>query len=138
LTYIPENLRREVIERAGGNCEYGLLNERYSLKKHEIDHIRAEKHGGTTVESNLGFSCFECNRHKGSDLSSVDPLSDEVVPLFHPRRDVWREHFRLLIDGRIEGITSKGRVTVILLNINDSERISLRHALIGLGELLTE
>lgn len=80
MTYIPKDLRRQVQARAKGNCEYCLLNEQYSLKRHEVDHVRAEKHGGATILNNLCLSCFDCNRQKGSDLSSVDPLTDEVIP----------------------------------------------------------
>ena len=39
---------------------------------HEVDHVVAEKHGGTTVETNLAFTCWRCNRHKGTDLASID------------------------------------------------------------------
>ncbi len=132
MTYIPENLRQHVRERARGNCEYCLLNQRYTLKTHEVDHIRAEKHGGTTVQENLCLSCFECNRQKGSDLSSVDPVTDEVVALFHPRRDVWNAHFQLVDNGQIEGKTAKGRVTVRLLDFNNVERVAIRAALMVL------
>jgi len=132
MTYIPESLRREVRERAKGNCEYCLLNERYAIKQHEVDHIRAEKHGGLTVLENLCLSCFDCNHFKGSDLSSIDPLTDEVVTLYHPRRDVWTKHFRL--NGvQIEGLTPAGRVTVKLLQMNTLDRISRRWRLIEIG-----
>ncbi len=53
MTYIPESLRQQVRERAQGNCEYCLVNERYALKRHEVDHVRAEKHGGITMLDNL-------------------------------------------------------------------------------------
>lgn len=138
MSYIPESLRREVQTRAAGRCEYCLLDERIALKRHEVDHIRAEKHGGLTVAENLCLSCYECNHRKGSDISSVDPISDEVVALFHPRRDRWSEHFRLHGDGHIEGLTARGRVTVLLLKINDPERALLRAQLIQLGELVLE
>ena len=133
MTYIPESLRQQVRERAQGVCEYCLLHERYALKTHEVDHIRAEKHGGLTVAENLCLSCFECNRQKGSDLSSVDPVTDEVVPLFHPRRDIWRDHFQLTSDGKIEGKTPQGRVTAKLLDFNNPERVSIRAALMLLN-----
>lgn len=87
MTYIPESLRREVALRAHNQREYCKLPERFTLKRHEVDHIRAEKHGGTTTSDNLCLSCFECNRYKGSDLSSVDPVTDEVITLFHSRRE---------------------------------------------------
>lgn len=132
MSYIPESLRREVAVRAQHRCEYCLLHERFTLKRHEVDHIRAEKHGGATVSENLCLSCFECNRNKGSDLSSVDPMTDEIVPLFHPRRDAWQEHFRFTETGEIEGITPKGRVTAALLGFNHPERVELRRILDGL------
>lgn len=132
MTYIPESLRQQVRERAQGNCEYCLLHERYALKTHEVDHIRAEKHGGMTLSENLCLSCFECNRQKGSDLSSVDPITDEVVPLFHPRRDIWSDHFQFTPDGKIEGKTAQGRVTVRLLDFNNPERVTIRAALMVL------
>ncbi len=133
MTYISDTLRYEVAERAADNCEYCLLNEQFTLKKHEIDHIRAEKHGGTTVSANLCLSCFECNRHKGSDLSGIDPITDDVIPLFHPRKDTWHEHFKILQIGTIEGITAKGRTTVKLLQFNQEERVMQRQNLILLG-----
>ena len=128
MTYISESLRRQVRDRAKGNCEYCLLNERYGVKQYEVDHVRAEKHGGLTVLENLCLSCFDCNHFKGSDLSSVDPLTDEIVALFNPRRDVWTVHFRL--NGpQIEGLTPSGRVTVKLLQMNTPERILRRFLL---------
>jgi 5-methylcytosine-specific restriction endonuclease McrA len=132
MTYIPESLRLQVRERAQRRCEYCQLHERYALKTHEVDHIRAEKHGGMTVLENLCLSCFECNRQKGSDLSSVDPITDEVVPLFHPRRDTWQDHFQIRANGEIEGKTATGRVTVRLLDFNNPERVALRAALMDL------
>jgi hypothetical protein len=132
MTHIPENMRRYVRDRAHGNCEYCLLNERYSLKRHEIDHVRASKHGGETAAYNLCLSCFDCNRHKGSDLSSIDPDSDDVVTLFHPRRERWSDHFQLDPDGTIEGKTATGRATVNLLDFNHPERVTIRSALMRL------
>ncbi|MEO8393337.1 MAG: HNH endonuclease signature motif containing protein [Chloroflexota bacterium] len=132
MSYIPETLRRQVRERAQGTCEYCLLHENYSLKRHEVDHIRAEKHAGTTALDNLCLSCFDCNRQKGSDLSSVDPVTDEVIPLFHPRRDTWNDNFQIMANGSIEGKTAKGRVIVKLLDFNNAERITIRAALMTL------
>lgn len=132
MTHIPEALRRLVSIRANGCCEYCLLNQNDSFLPHEIDHIIAEKHRGTTTEDNLCLSCFDCNRYKGSDISSIDPDTDEVVPLFHPRRDTWSDHFRL--DGaQIIPLTPTGRVTEYLLRLNDPERLARRTILIRLG-----
>lgn len=132
MTYISEDLRRVVFRRAGGKCEYCLIHQRHRVKKHEVDHIFAEKHGGHTTSDNLCLGCFNCNRHKGSDLSSLDPQNGEIVPLFHPRRDQWADHFRLE-DAWIQPLTAKGRVTVFLLHFNDREQIRNRELLIKAG-----
>jgi hypothetical protein len=101
---------------------------------HEIEHIIAEKHGGRTEEENLGLSCALCNGFKGSDLTSIDPETGAIVPLFHPRRDAWEMHFRL-VDGRIEPLTPVGRVTVRLLKLNDPDRVEERRQLQQAGQL---
>lgn len=83
---IPSSLRQLVIERAQGKCEYCLIHQEVSIYSHEVDHVIARKHGGQTVAKNLALSCLSCNRHKGSDLAIFDPISNEIVPLFNPRR----------------------------------------------------
>lgn len=70
VTYIPAELRRLVVERAGERCEYCLLPSGVSFFPHEVDHVIAEKHGGVTTADNLAFTCWRCNRRKGSDLGS--------------------------------------------------------------------
>jgi hypothetical protein len=133
MTYVPERLRREVRDAARGQCEYCLLDERLAGKPHEVDHIYAEKHGGETLLVNLCLSCFDCNRHKGSDLCSRDSESGEIVPLFHPRQHRWGDHFRLA-GAAIEPLTPLGRVTVRLLQFNEQERLEEREALLRLGK----
>jgi hypothetical protein len=133
MTYVPAALRRQVRDRAQGRCEYCLFPDAVSLYPHEVDHVVAEKHEGRTVESNLCLSCWVCNRHKGSDLTSIDPLSGDITPLFHPRRYRWDEHFRLS-GATIEGITAQGRTTARMLHFNDPDQVELRAALIALGQ----
>src|SRR4051812_36815538 len=112
--YIPVALRRLVRERAGERCEYCLMPEQFTLAAHWVDHVVADKHGGQTEEANLALSCVLCNQHKGSDLTSIDPETGAITPLFHPRRDQWSAHFKLAA-ARIEPLTQTGRVTVRLL-----------------------
>lgn len=129
---VPARLRALVRERSGRKCEYCLLHEEDSLFPHEPDHIIAVKHGGQTEEGNLAWSCFFCNRCKGSDLSSLDFETGQVVRLFHPRRDRWKRHFRL--DGSlIIPRTAIGRVTVKLLLLNRPDVVALRTDLIRAG-----
>ncbi len=132
-SYISVELRNQVVERAGGCCEYCLAGSGDGAIDFAIDHIIAEKHGGTTELKNLCLSCYWCNSFKGSDISSVDWDKDEtIVALFHPRSQRWSEHF--LLDGlRIVPLTATGRVTVSLLQLNAIERIKERRLLIHLG-----
>lgn len=132
MTYISDRLRNLVYQRARGRCQYCLIHDEDAYKPHEVDHIVAEKHGGQTVVENLCLSCFDCNRHKGSDLASIDPESDEPVLLFHPERDQWEEHFSLN-GGLIQPISPQGRATARLLQMNTPRRLAERNALIELG-----
>lgn len=124
-TYVPAELRRLVYQRAGYRCEYCLIPESVTFASHEIDHITAEKHGGLTEGENLALACAVCNGNKGSDLTSIDPLTGQIIPLFHPRRDRWADHFRM-VAGRIEPFTPVGRVTVRLLQLNHPDRVKER------------
>ncbi|NEO52241.1 MAG: HNH endonuclease [Okeania sp. SIO3B5] len=133
-TRIPSVLRRLVRERANECCEYCLIPEILTFSTHEIDHIIAEKHGGLTEENNLALSCTLCNQYKGTDLTSIDAETGEIIPLYHPRKDVWLDHF-LFKDGRIIPSSTKGRVTVRLLQFNRPERIEERQLLIETGLL---
>jgi hypothetical protein len=120
--------------RAAECCEYCLVPEQLTLAAHWVDHVVAEKHGGQTEEGNLALSCVLCNQHKGSDLTSIDPQTGQIAPLFHPRRDRWLDHFRFA-GARIEPLTPTGRVTVRLLQLNHSDRIEERELMLRLGLL---
>ena len=132
--YIPVALRRFVYDRAQGCCEYCLIPEIASFASHEVDHIIAEKHGGLTQEDNLALSCTLCNKHKGSDLASIDPETGDVTPLYHPRRDRWSTHFSLS-GAELTPLTPSGRVTVRLLQLNRSDRLKERQLLLKAGIL---
>ena len=119
-----------VRRRAQNRCEYCLLPQAYSELTHHIEHIVAKQHGGGDDIDNLALACHRCNLRKGPNLTGVDPLTGELVHLFHPRRDRWTEHFSLQ-DVRIVGITPIGRATVHLLSLNDPRRLELRWALVG-------
>jgi len=134
LTHIPAELRRLVRDRAAARCEYCLIPETFSFVPHQIDHITAEKHDGLTNETNLAYACLLCNKHKGSDLTSIDPETGAIEPLFHPRRQRWSDHLRLLA-GRIEPLTAAGRVTAKLLWFNSFERVQERLLLIEIGAI---
>jgi hypothetical protein len=56
-----------------------------------------------------------------------------MVRLFHPRIDLWREHFRW--DGpRIVGLTAeKGRATIDVLAMNHPDDVAVRDEMIVRG-----
>lgn len=132
----PEALRQTVETRAHGCCEYCLLHQSDAGLPHEVDHVISRKHGGLTRADNLAYTCYLCNRYKGSDLASLDPATQEVVRLFHPRQDRWAEHFQ--IAGPIlEPLTAVGAVTVRLLRLNGAARVVERQLLQSLGRYPT-
>ena len=121
-------LRRKVVERAKACCEYCRVHSGDVLFPHEPDHVRSEKHGGQTTLENIAFAWFHCNRHKGSDLGSVDSETGNLTPLYNPRAQKWSEHF-LLHGAVIVPRSAEGRVTVALLKMNAPDRIRVRQAL---------
>ena len=128
VTYIPVALRRLVEERANRICEYCLLPANVAFFPHEVDHVIAEKHGGATNADNLAFTCWRCNRYKGTDLGSFDPQTGAFSFLFNPRTQQWAEHFKFE-ELRIVGLTPEGRTTVRLLQLNNDERLAERQRL---------
>jgi HNH endonuclease len=132
MTYVPVDMRRQVIERASGCCEYCLLHGDDADLAFHIEHIVAVSHGGQTLLNNLALSCPRCNLFKGSNVAAADPETGDPTFLFHPRRHQWSEHFRL--EGiQIIPLTAEGRVTVSILRLNELERLSERESLMAIG-----
>ena len=122
--------RERVRQRARGRCEYCRLQQTQApFPAFHVEHIRPKKHGGKDTDENLCLSCNQCNLHKASNLTGIDPSTDSVTNLFNPRRDAWEEHFAFH-GALIIGLTPVGRATVQVLNMNDSERVELRRALL--------
>ena len=118
-------LRHSVRQRAGGRCEYcGLRQEQEPLTLH-VEHITPRQHGGKDTAENLAVACHHCNLHKGPNLSGLDPQTGELTRLFHPRLDIWSEHF-MGQNGEIISLSAIGRTTVSLLRMNDDGRLQLR------------
>jgi hypothetical protein len=83
----------------------------------------------------LALACHRCNLQKGPNLTSLDPLTHQVEPLFHPRRDEWIHHFRFR-GVHIDGTTAVRRATAQLLAMNEARRLELRADLLVRGELI--
>lgn len=124
--------RRFVVSRAQSRCEYCLLPQSSIDLNFHVEHIIARQHGGGDEPANLCLACDRCNLHKGPNLTGIDPESQALSPLFHPRQDQWDEHFRL--DGSlIVGQSPAGRATVRLLQMNSARRRALRERLLTEG-----
>jgi hypothetical protein len=96
-----------VRERARGRCQYCLMDQGLQGASFHVEHITPRCAGGATELTNLALACPSCNLHKTNRTSSIDPQSGHQVPLFHPVRQPWSAHFRL-IGYRIEGLTPVG------------------------------
>ena len=100
----------------------------------EIDHIVLQSLGGLTEEENLWLACSLCNDHKSDRFAALDPLTGDVVRLFNPRNQVWREHFVWAEAGdRMVGLTPEGRATVVALNLNRPSLVGARQAWVSVG-----
>ncbi|MEK7276987.1 MAG: HNH endonuclease signature motif containing protein [Chloroflexota bacterium] len=132
--YIPKPLREKVAEEARHRCGYCLAAESIVGTPMEIDHIIPQSLGGPPEEENLWLACSLCNDHKSDRIAALDPVTDEIVRLFDPRRQNWNEHFAWTPGGdQIVGLTPVGRATVIALNLNRPSLVSARHAWVSVG-----
>lgn len=130
--YISHELRQQVAGRANFICEYCLLHDDESHFGSELDHIISLKHGGPTEFENLAYACMRCNRHKGTDLGSINWQTRQLVRFFNPRADRWAEHFQLR-GAEIVSLTEIGEVTARIFGFNSSKRLKERTLLITVG-----
>lgn len=94
MSDIPAFMRRLVLRRAGGRCEYCHLSQAGQEATFHIDHIIPVVAGGKTVAENLALACVSCSLRKGARQTTIDPATGNEAPLFNPRLDVWSEHFQ--------------------------------------------
>jgi hypothetical protein len=92
-----------------------------------IEHIVPGSRGGLTELANLAWACPSCNLRKSARTHGRDPDSGLIVPLFHPRLDLWHEHF-LWDRYQLVGQTPVGRATILLLDLNHPRRLMIRKA----------
>lgn len=129
--HISATLRRFVRERAAGYCEYCLSQDNFTTEPFVVEHIQPLAAGGKTVLDNLAYACSGCNGSKAAKTSAIDPQTEEVVPLFHPRQQRWHEHFQWNSSKtEIVGITTIGRATIKTLGLNRKPLLNLRRVLV--------
>ena len=127
--------RRVVRERARGRCEYCQSPVGFSTEPFTVEHIHPKSRGGPTTLDNLAFACAGCNGHKAAKTHALDPGTSTTVPLFHPRRQRWADHFRWSKDTtQVIGLTPTGRATVEALRLNRSGLVNLRRIMRLAGE----
>lgn len=132
---ISAKIRREVIERAKGFCEYCFSNSKFADSPFDLDHILPESNGGKSELNNLALACHGCNLFKSKKTEFFDAVSDKTVRLFSPRIDVWQEHFVWSSDfSGIVGLTAIGRATIEALNLNREGLINQRRMLHKYGK----
>jgi len=123
---ITIQVRTQVRDRAHNTCEYCHLHQNDSpLAVLHVEHIIPKVHGGTDNLENLALACIDCNLHKGTNLTGIDPQTSQLTELFHPRREYWDEHFELL-GVYLAGKTAIGRTTIRVLNMNSDDQVALR------------
>jgi hypothetical protein len=118
--YISAPLREKITQEAAYRCGYCLTVQEYTAMPMHIEHIIPIAAGGLTVEENLWLACPLCNGYKGTQTHASDPQTEDLVPLFNPRQQQWRDHFQWDETGiQVFGKTACGRATIIALKLNN-------------------
>ena len=124
---IPRSLRQRLVAEFRNRCAYCHTLTSITGARLVIDHIIPETASGQTVRENLCVACHSCNEFKGAQVEAQDPLTGRRVHLFHPRQQLWSEHFSWSEDGtKIIGLTLAGRATVVALNMNHPTIVEAR------------
>jgi hypothetical protein len=118
---------RLVEARAGTRCKYCRMHQALQGATFHVEHIIPTSQGGPSELDNLAWACPGCNLRKADRILVSDPDSLVRVPLFHPRRDSWSEHFRWQ-GYQVVGLTPVGRATVWALDLNHARRLLIRQA----------
>jgi hypothetical protein len=99
-----------------------------------IDHIIPLAADGETTLDNLALTCVGCNGFKLDFQSGMDPETGTETRLFHPRTDMWYDHFQWSEDGvELKGVTAIGRATVVRLRMNREAVKSARQRWVAVG-----
>lgn len=98
-----------------------------------IEHIVPRSHDGESTLENLAWACPSCNLHNDNRVAVANPDTGEQVSLFHPRHDIWDEHFEWL-GTELIGRSLVGWATIGALELNSERRRRIRaaEALFGL------
>ena len=119
------SLAELVADRAGDRCEYCRMHQALQSAVFHVEHIIPRKLGGSDDLNNLAWACPGCNLTKSDRVTIADPVTGQMVPMFHPRQDEWAEHFAW--EGfELVGRTPIGRALVQAFNLNHVRRVRVR------------
>lgn len=132
---ISKTQKEQLGKRAGYCCEYCLSQADFSPDSFSVEHIIPITKGGTNGLENLAYSCQGCNNRKYNHTEAIDPVTNAIAPLFHPRSQRWEDHFQWNPSQTLlTGLTPTGRATVEKLKLNRKGVVNLRHLLVLIGE----
>jgi hypothetical protein len=118
-----------------GRCEYCRSPASISSQPFSVEHIVPKARGGTSTADNLALACQGCNNHKYDKIAVRDPAGGDMVPIYHPRRDRWHDHFAWSDDfALVLGVSPTGRGTVVALHLNREGLVNLRRVLYLTGK----
>jgi hypothetical protein len=123
-----------VAERANHRCEYCHAPEAVFNFPFEVEHVVPVSCGGADEDDNRALACRACNLFKSERVTGRDGEGGPEVALFHPRQDLWDQHFRVEREtGILQGVTPAGRATVITLHMNSPVQLAARRVWMALG-----
>lgn len=132
---LTEQLKNIVRLRAKNCCEYCISQEKFTTQKFSIEHILPISKVGKNNLDNLALACQGCNNHKYNKTEGYDQLSDQIISLYHPRKDNWQDHFTWNNSYTfIIGLTPTRRITVKILRLNREGLVNLREISYSMGE----
>ena len=127
---MTDALRSTIQTRAAHCCEYCQTQEAFSHDPFSAEHILPAAKGGADTLDNLAWSCLGCNFHKFTAIVAIDLVTEDMAPLFNPRKDSWDVHFRWDEEFTlIIGLTPSGRATVTRLKLNRVGIVNMRQVL---------
>ncbi|VAW39313.1 hypothetical protein MNBD_CHLOROFLEXI01-856, partial [hydrothermal vent metagenome] len=110
---ISKTMRQQIFAVAKHRCEYCQTSRRVMGLPLVIDHILPRSLGGGDEPDNLAAACYRCNEFKRAKTHGLDSATGQLAALFHPRQNMWSEHFQWVNGGtHIAGLTPTGRATV--------------------------
>lgn len=80
----------------------------------------------------MALACPDDNRHKGPNLTTIDPETRVTVRLFHLPQDQGEIHFTMS-GPLIVRLTPMGKATARLVQMNSDERVEMRAELLAAG-----